>query len=126
MTNHALRLRNRDGCAPLFARQRVVPGSGFAGEFHCRYDSCSFEKFVVQVCSAWTSAQNGLIRFPSGSRISEIEIPASLIFLKKTLARPDCRVTLILFWGEQKPVATLVATGFNFFIAASFLEISAG
>ena len=59
-------------------------------------------------------------------RISEIEIPASLIFLKKTLAPPDRRVTLVSFWGEQKPVATLVATGFNFFIAASFLEIFAG
>jgi hypothetical protein len=32
---------------------------------------------------------------------------------------------LISFWGEQKPVATLVATGFNFFsdffATASFL-----
>ena len=32
---------------------------------------------------------------------------------------------MISFWGEQKPVATLVATGFNFFsyffVTASFL-----
>ncbi len=56
----------------------------------------------------------------------EIEISESLFFFKKTLAPPEIRVTLISFWGEQKPVATLVATGFNFFVAASFLEISAG
>jgi hypothetical protein len=85
MTNHALRLRNRDGRAPLFARQREVPGSGFAGEFHCRYDSCSFEKFVVQVCSAWTSAQNGLIRFPSGSGFLKLKSRRPSFFLKKLL-----------------------------------------
>jgi hypothetical protein len=42
-------------------------GSGFAGEFHRRYDSCSFAKFAVQVFSAWTFEQDELIRFPSGA-----------------------------------------------------------
>jgi hypothetical protein len=56
----------------------------------------------------------------------ETEILAAPTFFKKTLAPPDRRVILMSFWGEQKPVATFVATGFNFFIAASFLETSAG
>ena len=42
-------------------------GSGFAGEFYCRCYSCLFGKFVVQMCSAWISDQDWLIRFPSGS-----------------------------------------------------------
>jgi len=41
---------------------------------------------------------------------------------KKTLAPSEAGVTLISFWGEQKPVATLVATGFNFFREVSFFQ----
>jgi hypothetical protein len=36
--------------------------------------------------------------------------------IEKILALPQTHVNLISFWGEQKPVATLVATGFNFFM----------
>jgi hypothetical protein len=38
--------------------------SGFAGEFHCRYHSCSFGEFVVQMFSGSMSKLGGLIRFP--------------------------------------------------------------
>jgi hypothetical protein len=40
-------------------------GSGFAGEFHCRCDSCSFEKFVVQMFGAWTSKLDELKKINS-------------------------------------------------------------
>lgn len=42
-------------------------GNGFAGDFHCRYYSCSFGKFMFHMCSAWTTRQDKLIRFPRGS-----------------------------------------------------------
>ena len=40
--------------------------------------------------------------------------------LKIIIALPDRCVKLISFWGEQKPVATLVATGFNFYRSCVF------
>jgi hypothetical protein len=46
-----------------FSRMR----NGFAGDFHCRYYSCSFGKFMFQMFSAWTTWQDKLIRFPRGS-----------------------------------------------------------
>ena len=42
-------------------------GSGFAGEFHLRSYSCLFAKLVVQMSLAWTSEQDGLIRFRNES-----------------------------------------------------------
>ena len=50
-------------------------GSGFTGEFPSRFYSYSFEKFVVQMLSAWTSKQDGLVRFPSGSGYLKLEFP---------------------------------------------------
>ena len=47
-------------------------GSGFAGEFHCRFYSCSFDKFVVQMPIDLTPRQDGLIRLPCGIRMSDI------------------------------------------------------
>ena len=40
-------------------------GSGFAGEFHCWFYSCSFAQFAVQIFCARTSGKDGLIGFPS-------------------------------------------------------------
>jgi hypothetical protein len=37
------------------------------------------------------------------------------IFLKKTLVLCRGVDTLISFWGEQKPVVAIAATGFNFY-----------
>jgi hypothetical protein len=34
--------------------------------------------------------------------------------IKKVVAVPNSSVTVTMFWGEQKPVAAFVATGFNF------------
>jgi len=42
-------------------------GSGFAGEFHLRFYSCLFARFVFRMCRVGTSGQEGLIRFPGGS-----------------------------------------------------------
>ena len=36
------------------------------------------------------------------------------IFFKKTLVLGGCVDTLESFWGEQKPVVAIAATGFNF------------
>ena len=46
-----------------FSRMR----NGFAGEFDRRSYSCSFGKFVVQMCRVWTSGQDEPTRFPSRS-----------------------------------------------------------
>ena len=43
--------------------------------------------------------------------------------IKKVLAPPQTDGSLILFWGEQKPVVALAATGFNFFGGCYFLRI---
>ena len=41
--------------------------------------------------------------------------------MKIIIALPDRCISLNSFWGEQKPVATLVATGFNF-LEADFIR----
>ena len=56
-------------------------GSGFAKEFHCRYYSCSFGKFVVQMCSVWTFGQDGLTRFPSGSGFLDLKSRLTCLLL---------------------------------------------
>ena len=42
-------------------------GSGFAADSPCRHYSCSFVTFLVQMFRAWTSDQDGIVHFPSGS-----------------------------------------------------------
>jgi hypothetical protein len=40
--------------------------------------------------------------------------------MKKVVAVPGRGGNLISFWGEQKPVAAFVATGFNFYWGSCF------
>jgi hypothetical protein len=40
--------------------------------------------------------------------------------IKKVVAVPNASVMVISFWGEQKPVAAFVATGFNFYQGSCF------
>jgi hypothetical protein len=40
--------------------------------------------------------------------------------IKKTLAIMKGEVILKSFWGEQKPVVALAATGFNFIVGVTF------
>ena len=42
---------------------------------------------------------------------------------KRILAPPQTYIIVILFWGEQKPVVALAATGFNFSRVRYFLKI---
>jgi hypothetical protein len=43
--------------------------------------------------------------------------------IEKILALPQTDVSLISFWGEQKPVVAFAATGFNFSGVCYFLRI---
>jgi hypothetical protein len=43
--------------------------------------------------------------------------------MKKVLALVSGDVRLFSFWGEQKPVVALAATGFNFYRGYYFLRI---
>ena len=42
-------------------------GSGYAGEFYRRFYLCSFGKFVLQICSAWSGERDGLVHVPNRS-----------------------------------------------------------
>ena len=59
--------RHSKSNSDLWARRPHSPriGSGSTGEFYRQFYSCSFGKFVVQICNAWTGERDGLVHFPN-------------------------------------------------------------